>query len=155
LNFLERLIVTAFYSGYSHFASGTCGTAVALFVYIFLPELSAFVWILGLVILFLVAVRTSTKGEAEWGHDPSPVVIDEVVGFFVSIAFLPQSLLVGVTGFFLFRALDILKPSPAREAESLPGGWGVVLDDVAAGVYANLILRGVIYVAGDALAGHI
>jgi phosphatidylglycerophosphatase A len=152
LNSLERLIVTGLYSGYSHVASGTCGTAVALLTYIFLPEFSVFGWTFGLVVLFFLSVYTSTKGEAEWGHDPSPVVIDEVMGFFVSVAFLPQSLLVGVLAFFLFRVLDILKPYPAKEAESLPCGWGVVLDDVAAGVYANLILR-VIYFAGDSLTG--
>lgn len=155
MNFLERLVVTGFYSGYSHIASGTCGTAIALIVYALLPELSTVTWIAGLVILFLVSVYLSTKGEAEWGHDPSPVVIDEVIGFFVSVAFLPQSLLLGVAAFFLFRALDILKPSPAREAESLPGGWGVVLDDVAAGVYTNLILRVALYLAGDRLVGLI
>jgi phosphatidylglycerophosphatase A len=153
LNIIERLIVTGLFTGYSKFASGTCGTAVALFAYLFLPDLSVSEWIVGLVVLFPVSVYTSNKGEAEWGHDPSPVVIDEVIGFFVSVAFLPQSLLLGLVGFFLFRALDIIKPSPAREAEALPGGWGVVLDDVAAGVYVNLILRVGLFLAGDTLAG--
>ncbi len=151
MNLVERTIATGFFSGYSHFASGTCGSAVALLIYLFLPELSVPGWIVLIVILFGVGVHTSNKGEAEWGHDPSPVVIDEIVGFFVSAAFLPQSLLIGIAGFFGFRALDIIKPSPAREAESLPGGWGIVLDDVAAGVYVNLILHGLIYFSGDSL----
>ena len=155
MNFVERTIATGFFSGYSHFASGTCGSAVALLIYIFLPELSVPGWIVLLVILFLVGVHTSNKGEAEWGNDPSPVVIDEIVGFFVSAAFLPQSLLVGIAAFFAFRALDIIKPSPAREAESLPGGWGIVLDDVAAGAYVNLILHGLLYVFGDSLQDFI
>ena len=81
MNSLERLIVTGFYSGYSHFASGTCGTAAALLIYIFLPKLSVFGWLFGLAVLFFVSVHTSSKGEAEWGHDPSLVVIDEVIGF--------------------------------------------------------------------------
>ena len=153
MNFVERLIATGLFTGYSHFASGTCGTAVALFAYLFLPDLSSAEWAVGLGVLLLVSVHTANKGEAEWGHDPAPVVIDEVIGFFVSVAFLPQSLLLGLAGFFLFRALDIVKPSPAREAESLPGGWGVVLDDVAAGVYVNLILRVVLFFFGDALVG--
>ena len=151
MNFVERTIATGFFSGYSHFASGTCGSAVALFSYIFLPELSVPGWIVLLVILFLVGVHTSNKGEAEWGHDPSPVVIDEIVGFFVSVAFLPQSLLIGIVAFFGFRVLDIIKPSPAREAEALPGGWGIVLDDVAAGVYVNLTLHGLLSMFGDSL----
>tara|TARA_Y100000588_G_scaffold394069_1_gene512664 strand:- start:900 stop:1376 length:477 start_codon:yes stop_codon:yes gene_type:complete len=141
LNLVERLLVTGFFSGYSVFASGTCGSAVALLVYAFLPPLSPTSWIALLVILFLVAVYLSYKGEQEWGHDPPQVVIDEIVGFFVTTAFLPQSLLLGIVAFFLFRGLDIAKPPPARQAEDLPGGWGVVLDDVVAAVYANLLIR--------------
>ncbi len=149
MNFLERIVATGFYSGYAHFAPGTCGTAVALLVYIFLPDLSGFGWTALLAVTFFVGVHTSYKGEAEWGPDPGPVVIDEVVGFFVSTAFLPQSLLLGVAAFFGFRMLDILKPSPAREAEALPGGWGVVVDDVVAGMYVNLGLRVMLFAFGD------
>jgi phosphatidylglycerophosphatase A len=141
LNFVERLLVTGFYTGYSVFASGTCGSAVALVIYVILPPLSPSAWVALLLILFLIAVYLSQKGEREWGHDPSQVVIDEVVGFFVTTAFLPQSLLLGIVAFFLFRVLDIAKPPPARQAEHLPGGWGVVVDDVVAAIYANLLLR--------------
>lgn len=151
MNALERAVATGLYSGYSHFAPGTCGSAVALFAYILLPDLSAAGWGVLLLGMVLVGVHTSAKGEAVWGPDPGPVVIDEVVGFFVSTAFLPQSLLLGIAAFFGFRVLDILKPSPAREAESLPGGWGVVMDDVAAGVYVNLGLHGLLYLFGDSL----
>ena len=151
MNTVERIIATGCFSGYSHFAPGTCGSAVALVIYLLLPELSVLAWCILLVGLFPIAVHTSNKGEVEWGHDPGPVVIDEVLGFFVSAAFLPQSVIVGVAAFFGFRALDILKPSPAREAESLPGGWGIVLDDIAAGVYVNLILHGMLYLFGDSL----
>ena len=145
LNFVERLLVTGFYSGYSVFASGTCGSAVALLVYAVLPPLSPASWITLLLILFPIAVYLSYRGEREWGHDPPQVVIDEIVGFFVTTAFLPQSLLLGIVAFFLFRALDIAKPPPARQAEYLPGGWGVVLDDVVAAIYGNLLIRAGLY----------
>ena len=141
MNFPVRLIATGFFSGYSVYASGTVGSAVALILYALLPDLSVSAWMAGLIGLLFIAVYASGAGETEWGHDPPQVVIDEFVGFFVSTALLPQSLLLGITAFFLFRFLDIVKPLPARQAEKLPAGWGVVADDVVAGIYANLILR--------------
>jgi phosphatidylglycerophosphatase A len=74
-------------------------------------------------------------------EDPSVVVIDEVLGMFVSLLGLPFDPVVAVVGFVLFRIFDIVKPYPARALEHLPGGLGIMADDVAAGVYANLVLR--------------
>ena len=154
MNIFERTIATACFSGYSHFAPGTRGTAVALFVYIFLPELSGIEWVLLIAATFFVGVYVSDKGEAEWGHDPGPIVIDEVAGFFVSAAFLPQSLLVGIAAFFGFRALDIIKPPPARQSEEIASGWGVMLDDLVAGAYVNAGLHVLIYLFSDSI-GHL
>jgi phosphatidylglycerophosphatase A len=148
VNPILRLVATGVGTGHAPVASGTAGSALALAVYLLLPPLSIPAWLLLLLALLVVAVPAATAGEAEWGHDPSPVVIDEIAGFFVTMAFLPQSALMGLCGFFVFRAFDIAKPPPARQAEALPGGWGVVADDVAAGIYGNLFLRG-----GMALAG--
>ena len=96
----------------------------------------------GLLTLFAVGVKVSSIAETEWGKDPRYVVIDEIVGFGVTVALLPKSLLMGVAAFFIFRILDILKPQPARFLERLPAGWGVMLDDVAAGIYGNILLQG-------------
>ena len=79
-------------------------------------------------------------------RDQGEVVIDEVAGYFVTLLFLPASLwmrpwTVFAVGFVLFRAMDVIKPQPARWAEGLPGGWGIMTDDLIAGVYANLALR--------------
>ena len=137
-----RLIATVFFTGYSPFAPGTAGTAFALFVYLLLPPLSLLAWIVLLTALFLVGVYAASAGESAWGRDPPYVVIDEAVGFFATVSLLPPSLGLGIAGFFLFRALDIVKPPPARQSEALPGGWGVVMDDFIAGIYGNLILRG-------------
>ena len=73
--------------------------------------------------------------------DPQEVVIDEVMGMAVTLAFLPLSLKTIGSGFLLFRIFDIAKPFPARRSEKLPGGWGIVMDDVIAGIYANVGLR--------------
>ncbi|MYB55908.1 MAG: phosphatidylglycerophosphatase A, partial [Gemmatimonadetes bacterium] len=85
-------------------------------------------------------VYTSGACEKAWGKDPKYVVIDEFVGFFVTVSLLPQSVLVGIVGFVVFRILDIIKPPPARQVEALPGGWGIVADDVIAGIYGQMIL---------------
>jgi phosphatidylglycerophosphatase A len=73
--------------------------------------------------------------------DPGLVVVDEVAGQWVSLLFLPFTLGTAVAAFFLFRLMDVLKPWPARDLEHLPGGVGIVADDIMAGVYANLLLR--------------
>ena len=142
--FLIRLIATGFFSGYSVIAPGTAGTAVALVIYCLLPPLGVVAWSTILLGSILVGVYVSTEGEKAWGKDPGYVVIDEIAGFFVTVCFLPQSVLMGIVAFFLFRVLDIIKPPPARQAESLPRGWGIVMDDVFAGIYGNLILRGLL-----------
>jgi phosphatidylglycerophosphatase A len=135
------MLASGLFSGYAPLASGTVGTAVALGIYLLLPPLSSTNWILLLVPFCLVSVLLSSIGESYWGPDPGKVVVDEFAGFFVTVALLPQSVLLGGAAFFLFRVLDIVKPPPARQAEALPGGWGIVADDVMAGIYGNLILR--------------
>jgi phosphatidylglycerophosphatase A len=78
--------------------------------------------------------------------DPGLVVVDEIAGMWVTLLFLPFTPLVAALGFFAFRAMDVLKPWPARRFERLPGGWGIMADDLRAGVYANLLVR---------LCGHV
>jgi hypothetical protein len=82
------------------------------------------------------------------GPDPSIVVIDEIVGMWVSLLFLPASLPLSVAAFVAFRILDVVKPEPARWLERLPDGWGIMLDDVAAGIYANIACRLLLLAAG-------
>ena len=139
--FFVRLIATGFFSGYSSFAPGTAGSGVALAIYCLLPPLNSWVWGLLLVGLFFLGVYTSRACEKAWGKDPKYVVIDEFVGFFITVSLLPQSVLTGIVGFVVFRILDIIKPPPARQVEALPNGWGIVADDVIAGIYGHLILR--------------
>jgi phosphatidylglycerophosphatase A len=149
VDFLNKALGTVFYSGYAPLAPGTAGSAVvALLYYCFAAQLEAVGWVAVLAIGFVVAVYTAGALAGEWGDDPGRVVIDEAAGFLVTVAFLPHSFWMAVGGFFIFRVLDILKPPPARQLEALPGGWGIVLDDVAAGIYGNLILRGVLGIWG-------
>jgi len=73
--------------------------------------------------------------------DPSIVVIDEVVGIWISLFLIPKTLPAYLLGFIVFRAMDIVKPQPARALERFPNGWGIMLDDIVAGLYANITLR--------------
>ncbi|MFN3666624.1 MAG: phosphatidylglycerophosphatase A, partial [Sediminibacterium sp.] len=79
------------------------------------------------------------------GKDSGKVVIDEAAGMMISLLFVPPTLPYIITGFVLFRILDITKPLLIRKTESLPGGWGVMLDDVIAGIYANLLLHTIMW----------
>ena len=94
------------------------------------------------VALFFVGVYAAARVARRLGiEDPSIVVVDEVLGMWLSILGLPFTPVVAVLGFLLFRILDIVKPYPAASLEHLPGGFGIMADDVAAGLYANLLLR--------------
>ncbi len=130
-------------------ASGTVGTALVAVLYwlffLFSPPLELIGWLIVLVVAFAVGVYTADKAAPEWGKDPGQIVVDEGVGFLFTVALLPTDAWTLIVGFFVFRALDIVKPPPARQLESLPGGWGIVVDDVIAGIYGNLILRVLLY----------
>ena len=91
--------------------------------------------------LFLVGALASTKVETMWGHDSNRIVVDEWLGMCVALFLVPATWLNLAMAFVLFRAFDIAKPLFIRRAESLPGGWGVMMDDLLAGIYSNLILH--------------
>ena len=139
------MIATLFYSGYAPIAPGTAGTAVVAVLYwlvfLLISPLDTVGWCVVLAIAFAVGVYTADRAAPEWGKDPGQVVIDEGVGFLFTVALLPTGAWTAIAGFFVFRAFDIFKPPPARQLEHLTGGWGIVLDDIAAGDWTNLLLR--------------
>jgi len=98
----------------------------------------------------VVAVGVFCAGYAEqfWGNDAKRITIDEFAGMLITLMGLPTDWRVYLIAFIAFRALDVLKPPPARQLEALPGGWGVVADDVAAGIYANILVRALLAVVG-------
>ena len=99
--------------------------------------------VMGGAILFvtLTGVWASRRGEEAWGHDAGRIVIDEIAGALITVWWLPLTPQVLLAGFFAFRVMDILKPPPAYQIQSLPGGWGVMADDLVAGAYAHGIVR--------------
>ena len=89
-----------------------------------------------------MGVWAGTTAERYFGGiDPGPIVLDEVVGMLITLAFIPVGLSGALTGFVLFRIFDVIKPFPARRLEALHGGLGVMADDAMAAIYANVSLR--------------
>jgi phosphatidylglycerophosphatase A len=134
---------TGFGAGYSPVAPGTAGTLVAIPVYYFLSDIPSPLYEITLISFFFLSVWISENAETFLRKKDDPrIVIDEVVGFLITMLWLPKTILFIILGFFLFRFFDILKPFPVRRLEKkLKGGFGVVLDDVMAGAYANIILH--------------
>jgi phosphatidylglycerophosphatase A len=97
------------------------------------------------VLITAIGVWSSSMMEPVWGKDPSKVVIDEVSGMCISLLFLPVNVTYLLCGFILFRFFDILKPLYIRKMELLPAGWGIMADDVLAGVYTNILLQTVVW----------
>jgi len=143
LNKLILFFASGFYSGYAPFASGTVGTLVGIAIYILLNQLSLTLYgILTTAVLF-IGVWLSSRAEAILGQkDSGVIVIDEIAGFLVTMFALPMTGWTVFGGFLLFRGFDVLKPFPIRRIDlHVPGGWGVMLDDILAGVYANLTIH--------------
>lgn len=150
---LENLLVvfaTCGYTGFFPWIPGTVGTLVGVLVYLILCRLHPLLYSVDLITLLFVASWIAEKAEKVLGEKDSPViVIDECVGFLVTMALIAPTPKGIVLGFVLFRFFDVLKIPPARWMErNVPGGYGIVLDDVIAGLYGNLILRGALYLWG-------
>jgi phosphatidylglycerophosphatase A len=138
MNFFIKLLATWGGSGYSPIASGTAGTLAAIPFYIWLARLPLPLYLLTLAAFFFLACWVSGKAEIIFQEkDSGKIVIDEVAGYLVTMIAIPFDWRYMVVGFFLFRFFDIVKPPPASWFDrKLKNGYGVVLDDVAAGVYA-------------------
>jgi len=136
------VVASVFGAGYSPVAPGTAGslvTAVAIWLLPFNPLRMAVT--LGVVIL--VGLWAGSRVERVLGRkDPGLIVIDEVAGMLCSMLLLPRTLPVLVTAFLLFRLFDVWKPFPARESQALTGGMGVMVDDLIAGLYTLVLVKG-------------
>ena len=139
---LATLVATGLGSGYAPFAPGTAGSLVGLALFWPLHRLPLGVQAVAVVLVFALGVAAAGHVARRLGiEDPGLVVVDEVVGMWVSLLGVPFTGVTAIAGFLLFRVFDVFKPYPARDLERLPGGWGIMCDDVMAGVYANLLLR--------------
>jgi len=135
------LFLTGLGSGYSPWAPGTFGTLMGVLIYLLIwHSLSWFLYMLCTLVLLVLGAVISQEGLILFGEeDSSHIVIDEVVGFLIAMWGVGFSMWAWLLGFLLFRIWDIWKPFSF--IEEIPGGWGVMLDDVAAGVMTNIMLR--------------
>jgi phosphatidylglycerophosphatase A len=138
------VIATGLGLGFSPKAPGTIGALGGCLVALLLNQYSG--WYnehlaLLIVIFFFLGVYCSNKLEIAWGKDPSRIVIDEIVGMWISLLALPSGWLYMLAAFILFRFFDIYKPLLIRKMEKLKGGWGIMMDDVLAGIYANVVIQ--------------
>ena len=142
MNLFIKLFATWGGSGYSPFASGTVGTLAAIPLYIWLARLPLSLYLITLVAFFFFACWVSGKAEIIFNEkDSGKIVIDEVIGYLVTMIAIQPDWRYILAGFLLFRFFDIVKPPPARWFDQkIKNGYGVVLDDVAAGVYAWLCM---------------
>lgn len=144
-----KTIATGFGSGYVPIAPGTAGAVVGcvvLWLYIYFIGIANYWYfqlgfLLATIITTILGAKATREVEKEWGEDPSKVVIDEIIGVWISLLFLPLTWQNILLGFILFRFFDITKPFGIRKLEAIENGWGVMLDDVLAGVYANFCLQ--------------
>lgn len=141
MSLIVRALATAFGCGYFPIAPATFASFVFTAILWFLPALSPVSWATTTAVVTVLGIWVAGRAEREFGHDGHPIVIDEIAGMLVTLFWLPKTLWIFALGFLLFRVFDVWKPFPAGRSQKLPGGLGVVMDDLLAGVYAHLCLR--------------
>lgn len=145
---IHKLIATSLGIGYIGKGGGTVAAAAAVLIwYLVLAggHTSGFGPVVFTVVITLLGVWSGTEVEPYWGKDDKKVVIDEVAGMCISVLFVPVTPAYMIAGLVLFRFFDIVKPLGIRRTEALPGGWGVMMDDVIAGIYSNILLQLVLW----------
>ncbi len=144
---LHKLIATVLGIGYVGKGGGTIAAVVLCILWLLMPASDNFnYW--QVLITFLVCIAGVWSGnvvDAIWGKDSNKVVIDEVAGMMVTLIFIPVTIKYVLAGLILFRFFDIVKPLFIRKMEILPKGWGVMADDILAGIYAHIVLFTIVH----------
>ena len=138
---INKLIATVFYVGYLPFAPGTAASVLAAGVYFLIKDNPALHLLLTVVFLALGFLVSSAAEKDFGGKDPRRIVIDEFAAMLMVYLFLPFSVSIFIAGFVLFRIFDIFKIPAIKKLERLPAGWGIMLDDIAAALFTNLLLQ--------------
>ena len=143
MNGIAVFIATFGYVGRFPIAPGTAGSLAALVLYAFVRWMGTpAVELVTIIAVLAIGVWAASRTERALNRkDPGPVVIDEVLGMLMTLAFMPLSAGGILAGFLLFRILDVIKPFPAGRLEHLPGGLGIMADDAMAGIYGQILMR--------------
>lgn len=146
INFFEKLIGSGFYTGYIPLTSGTFGSLAALLIY-WIPGFENLFIIIPVIVLFtLYGIYVGNKFDKIYGKDPAECTIDEVVGQWITLLFLPKTIVISIIAFIIWRLFDIIKPFPARKLEKLPGGLGIMADDLVASVYSLIFVHLILFI---------
>ncbi len=141
----NRLIATFFYSGFLPYFPGTWGSLAAAIIWWFIPEFLPGQLLLILITILLGIVTSNSYAKQVNKKDPSEVVIDEVAGMWLALLWLPKEIPYFFAAFVLFRLLDIAKPSVIDKVQNLPGGTGIMMDDILAGMVSGIIVAGALF----------
>lgn len=144
----HRLISTCLGIGYTPKGGGTLAAIACCLCWYFFragTDQNWFVPVTVTILILALGVWSANKMEAEWGEDSPKIVIDEVAGMCLTLLFIPVRWPYILCGLVLFRFFDIAKPLYIRKMESFRGGWGVMMDDVLAGIYSNIILQIIVH----------
>jgi phosphatidylglycerophosphatase A len=142
----SKMVATCFGIGYIQKGAGTVAALFCCMLWLFLKSGTDNISteLLLLTILFCLGVFVSARVEDLWGHDSNKIVVDEIHGMLTALFLIPNDWRYVITAFVLFRFFDIVKPLGVRRMERYPGGWGVMLDDLLAGIYSNVLLHVII-----------
>lgn len=151
MQFRKRVVLflaTGFFIGHIPFAPGTFGTLIGLPICYLLSRYHIGLSVVFVVVFIGLSITVAAAAEKVLNQkDPAQIVIDEIAGLLVTFVGIPFNLQTAVLGFIIFRVFDILKPMPIRWLDTkVSGGSGIVVDDIVAGIYANLILRLIIFI---------
>ena len=142
---LAITIASAFGTGFVSPGSGTWGTfAGAIMIWcltLFTPDVQQYALLTSLLIITIVGYWSILQLKTEWDHDDSRITVDEVIGIFITMVFIPLTVKNLVIGIVVFRIFDIWKPLGIRKLDDIHSNWGVIADDCLAGVYANICSR--------------
>lgn len=144
---LHKLIATAFGIGYMGKGGGTIAAAMCCIIWLLIPagDFTIYWQVLLTIGVTFSGVWSGNAVDEIWGKDSNKVVIDEVAGMMITLLFIPVHVKFVLAGFVLFRFFDISKPLFIKKMESLPKGWGVMADDLLAGLYANILLEIIVF----------
>jgi phosphatidylglycerophosphatase A len=138
--FFIYLFATFFGTGYAPIAPATVASFAFTVIWVLAGPVDLSVQIVLLVLVTAIGIPIATYVEKREGKDPGLVVSDEIAGMLVTFLAIETNWIGYLVGFLLFRFFDILKPYPVRKFEELPAGWGITIDDIAAGIYARIVL---------------
>lgn len=145
----SKIVSTCLGIGYVRKGAGTLSAFITcLGWYLLLYHANISTQLALALVLLLLGAWTASRVESVWGEDSNRVVIDEAAGMCISLIGLPFTWMYGAGAFVLFRFFDIAKPLYIRRMENIKGGWGVMMDDVLAGLYSNILMQAVVYTAG-------